>query len=100
MAETALAQGMGVCGGAERYPVQRDLAGRGRPQSGQGLDQLGLAVARNTGNAEELAGTDGMKLFVCGSPNGDHVNLLALLDNLGKGASGAAVQNMNLMLAS
>lgn len=51
-------------------------------------------------NAEELAGTDGMKLFVCGSPDGAHVNLIALLDNLGKGASGAAVQNMNLMLAS
>ncbi|MEX3009363.1 N-acetyl-gamma-glutamyl-phosphate reductase [Hoeflea sp. TYP-13] len=51
-------------------------------------------------DAEELAGTDGMKLFVCGSPDGGHVNLVALLDNLGKGASGAAVQNMNLMLAS
>ena len=51
-------------------------------------------------NAEALAGTDGMKLFVCGSADGAHVNLIALLDNLGKGASGAAVQNMNLMLAS
>jgi N-acetyl-gamma-glutamyl-phosphate reductase len=27
------------------------------------------------------------------------VNLVALLDNLGKGASGAAVQNMDLMLS-
>ena len=31
--------------------------------------------------------------------NGDGVNLVASLDNLGKGASGAAVQNLELMLA-
>lgn len=45
---------------------------------------------------EELAGKDTMKLFVFGG-NGQ-ANLAALLDNLGKGASGAAVQNMDLML--
>ena len=45
---------------------------------------------------EELAGKDTMKLFVFGG-NGQ-ANLVALLDNLGKGASGAAVQNMDLML--
>ena len=50
--------------------------------------------------AQGLAGTNGMKLFVCGQPDGAHVNLIAQLDNLGKGASGAAVQNMDLMLAS
>jgi N-acetyl-gamma-glutamyl-phosphate reductase len=49
-------------------------------------------------DAEELAGKDGMKLFVFGTEGDDQVNLVALLDNLGKGASGAAVQNMNLML--
>ena len=49
-------------------------------------------------NAVELAGKDTMKLFVFGSPGGEQVNLVALLDNLGKGASGAAVQNMDLML--
>ncbi|WP_062211110.1 N-acetyl-gamma-glutamyl-phosphate reductase [Aureimonas sp. AU12] len=46
----------------------------------------------------ELAGTDAMKLFVFGSKDGGRANLVALLDNLGKGASGAAVQNMDLML--
>lgn len=51
-------------------------------------------------DAEALAGKDSMRLFVCGSAEGPHVNLVALLDNLGKGASGAAVQNMDLMLAS
>ncbi|MBB3964013.1 N-acetyl-gamma-glutamyl-phosphate reductase [Rhizobium metallidurans] len=51
-------------------------------------------------DAVELAGKDTMKLFVFGTPGGSQVNLVALLDNLGKGASGAAVQNMDLMLAS
>ena len=51
-------------------------------------------------NAEELAGTDRMKLFVFGTAGSAHVNLVALLDNLGKGASGAAVQNMDLMLGA
>lgn len=51
-------------------------------------------------DATELAGKDTMKLFVFGNPAAGHVNLVALLDNLGKGASGAAVQNMDLMLAA
>ncbi len=51
-------------------------------------------------DAVELAGKDTMKLFVFGTAGQPHVNLVALLDNLGKGASGAAVQNMDLMLAA
>jgi len=51
-------------------------------------------------NAVELAGKDTMKLFVFGTPGAAQVNLVALLDNLGKGASGAAVQNMDLMLSA
>ncbi len=51
-------------------------------------------------DATGLAGADTMKLFVFGAPGGAHVNLVALLDNLGKGASGAAVQNMDLMLSA
>lgn len=51
-------------------------------------------------NAVELAGKDTMKLFVFGTTGGEQVNLVALLDNLGKGASGAAVQNMDLMLSA
>ncbi|MBB2970494.1 N-acetyl-gamma-glutamyl-phosphate reductase [Mesorhizobium sp. RMAD-H1] len=49
-------------------------------------------------DAEELAGSDGMKLLVFGTEGDGQANLVALLDNLGKGASGAAVQNMDLML--
>jgi len=51
-------------------------------------------------DAVELAGKDTMKLYVFGSTDGEQVNLVALLDNLGKGASGAAVQNMDLMLSA
>lgn len=46
--------------------------------------------------SNNLAGCDGLQIFVCG--NEEQVLLISRLDNLGKGASGAAVQNMNLML--
>ena len=42
-------------------------------------------------------GNDRMDLFVFASPDGSQVRLIAMLDNLGKGASGAAVQSLNLM---
>ena len=47
---------------------------------------------------ESVNGTNLLKLFVFGSPDGGQARLLAILDNLGKGASGACVQNLNLML--
>jgi N-acetyl-gamma-glutamyl-phosphate reductase len=47
---------------------------------------------------EGLNGTNRMKLFVFGNEARGQARLVALLDNLGKGASGAAVQNLNLML--
>ncbi|WP_372708040.1 N-acetyl-gamma-glutamyl-phosphate reductase [Brevundimonas sp.] len=47
---------------------------------------------------EGLNGTNTMRLHVFGDRGGEQVRLVALLDNLGKGASGAAVQNLNLML--
>tara|TARA_R110002050_G_scaffold150519_4_gene277304 strand:+ start:14322 stop:15257 length:936 start_codon:yes stop_codon:yes gene_type:complete len=47
---------------------------------------------------EELTGTDRMKLYVCGTEGAGQLNLVASLDNLGKGASGAAVQNLDLMI--
>ena len=47
----------------------------------------------------ELNDTNRMKLFVFGNDAAGQVNLVAVLDNLGKGASGAAVQNMDLMLS-
>jgi N-acetyl-gamma-glutamyl-phosphate reductase len=47
---------------------------------------------------EALNGTNQMKLFVFGNAARGQARLVALLDNLGKGASGACVQNLNLML--
>ncbi len=46
---------------------------------------------------EENAGTDRLTLRVCGSDAAGQVRLVATLDNLGKGAGGAAVQNLNIM---
>ncbi len=48
---------------------------------------------------EDYANRDDMKLWVFGDDESGHVNLVAQLDNLGKGASGAAVQNLNLVLS-
>ena len=40
---------------------------------------------------------DGMELYVFGNDGGWNARLVARLDNLGKGASGAAIQNLNIM---
>lgn len=46
--------------------------------------------------ANKLAGTNRLEIVVCGYE--EQTTVTALFDNLGKGASGAAVQNMNIML--
>lgn len=46
--------------------------------------------------ANGLAGTNELHIIVCGTT--DRTSVTALFDNLGKGASGAAVQNMNIAL--
>ena len=46
--------------------------------------------------ANTLAGTNNMQIFVCG--NDERLILTSRFDNLGKGASGAAVQCMNIMM--
>ena len=46
--------------------------------------------------ANKLAGKDYLEITVCG--NDRQTMVTARFDNLGKGASGAAVQNMNIML--
>jgi len=73
---------------AEAYAGGRivGVAGLGRTEAMPGIDPEGLD------------GTNRMRLHVFGDRGGEQVRLIALLDNLGKGASGAAVQNLNLML--
>jgi N-acetyl-gamma-glutamyl-phosphate reductase len=55
-------------------------------------DAIGLVTI------ERLAGTDALELFAFGNDGTGQARLVAVLDNLGKGAAGAAVQNLNLML--
>ena len=67
-------------------------------------DYYRTGLVRFTGNADEggflsanaMTGRDDMQISVHG--NGDRILLVARFDNLGKGASGAAIQNMNLIL--
>jgi N-acetyl-gamma-glutamyl-phosphate reductase len=57
--------------------------------AGSGADKL---------EPEALNGTNRLDLYVCANAARRHAVLVAQLDNLGKGASGAAVQNLRLML--
>lgn len=45
-----------------------------------------------------MAGSNGMEMYVTG--NEERILLIASYDNLGKGASGAAVQNLNIVLGT
>ncbi len=56
----------------------------------------GVPVGRM--DPRRLNGTNRLELGVHSAPDGDCIVVTALLDNLGKGASGAAVQNLNIML--
>ncbi len=49
-------------------------------------------------DAEILSGTDRLRMFIFANEKAGQARVTAVLDNLGKGAGGAAVQNMNLML--
>lgn len=60
--------------------------------AGDAADALALVTLERT------AGTDRLDLFAFGNDARGQVRLVAALDNLGKGASGAAVQNLNLAL--
>lgn len=46
---------------------------------------------------ENDAATDRLELFVFSNGDGDQVRLVARLDNLGKGAAGSTVQDLNIM---
>jgi len=45
-----------------------------------------------------LSGRDDMQITVCG--NDERILLVSRFDNLGKGASGAAIQNMNILIGT
>lgn len=47
-------------------------------------------------SAKAMAGSDSMRVGVCG--NDERIVLISLFDNLGKGAAGAAIECMNIVL--
>ena len=80
-----------VKGGAEAIKVlYRDYYARGLVRFKESDDETGFMAA----NA--LSGRDDMHITVTG--NEDRILLVARFDNLGKGASGSAIQNMNILL--
>ena len=56
------------------------------------------AEASGTIEPQSLNGTNDLELRVFANDRRGHAILVAKLDNLGKGASGAALQNLRLML--
>jgi N-acetyl-gamma-glutamyl-phosphate reductase len=56
------------------------------------------AAAVKSLDAEILAGTNGLTLYVFANEKAAQARVVAAFDNLGKGAGGAAVQNLNIML--
>ena len=56
------------------------------------------AGAAKTLDAEIFAGANGLTLYVFANEKTEQARVVAAFDNLGKGASGAAVQNLNIML--
>jgi N-acetyl-gamma-glutamyl-phosphate reductase len=56
------------------------------------------ARALNTLDAELLKNTNRLRIYVFANEKTRQARLVAVFDNLGKGASGAAVQNLNIML--
>jgi len=68
---------------------------RGQPLIGVAVEPAAKATRLG---AEDLNGTDRLELFVFGKASLNQAVLVARLDNLGKGAAGAAVQNIALML--
>lgn len=62
------------------------------------IDQNDASTKGGRIEPEALNNTDRLELRIFGSDDAGHAVLVARLDNLGKGASGAAVQCMGLML--
>ena len=92
-----------------QLPLHLDLL-PGKPTAAQlhdalashyaGSEWVTVEAAPESGKLDALAlnGTNKMELRVFGNENYRHAVLVARLDNLGKGASGAAVQNLKLMM--
>ncbi|HEY5239471.1 MAG TPA: N-acetyl-gamma-glutamyl-phosphate reductase [Rhizomicrobium sp.] len=78
--------------------IHRILENSYRDQTLVRVAGLQEAAELKTLDAELLSGKNTMTLYVFGNEAMQQARLVAVLDNLGKGAGGAAVQNLNLML--
>jgi N-acetyl-gamma-glutamyl-phosphate reductase len=103
------AQGMMGC-----VPLYRDLMGPGvtaaachdalasRYSDSRFIEVAPLADVERSAEIEPevLNNTNKMRLHVFANEDRGHILLMAIYDNLGKGASGAAVQNLNIMIGA
>jgi N-acetyl-gamma-glutamyl-phosphate reductase len=74
---------------AEHYAGQKGVTVTSLKDASAIKDQL---------DAETLNDTDGLAIHVFGNDKREQAVVCAVLDNLGKGAAGQAVQNLELML--
>jgi N-acetyl-gamma-glutamyl-phosphate reductase len=68
------------------------------PLNESGVKESGLLVRDAFLSPDTLKNTNKLQIFVFANDKAEQVILMARLDNLGKGASGAAVQNLNIAL--
>ena len=86
----------GVDAAALHYRLQQHYAGAAHVH----VVPRDEAAAHANLDPQALNGTNDLRLGVYGNAEHGQVLLTAVFDNLGKGASGAAVQNLDLMLAA
>ena len=94
MATTIMLQNALLPGNPTTADIHAALAAHYADQRLVGV--LPLGENGSTLYANMMSGTDSLVIVVCG--NDRQTTVTALFDNLGKGASGAAVQNMNIVL--
>ncbi|WP_207005347.1 N-acetyl-gamma-glutamyl-phosphate reductase [Trinickia mobilis] len=79
--------------------VHRTLEGYYDGHQHVSVTPLGDLRAPDNLDAESMNGNDGIRLHVFGNDEYRQCVVAAVYDNLGKGASGAAVQNLDLMIS-
>ena len=85
--------------GADLAALQACLAERYAGSRHVQVASLAESAAQARLEPQALNGTNDLRLSVHGNAAEGQALLAAVFDNLGKGASGAAVQNLDLMLA-
>ena len=66
--------------------------------SGERLIHVAESAPEGSMYSDPMSGRDDMKIYTAG--NDERILLIAVYDNLGKGACGAAVQNLNIVLGT